>query len=179
MFQFKLNFYCTLYFIYLQLIVYRSEYSSTPLVDDEIDFDLPNNYRSSSIQSFTPPFPTTDFTDNITVVKSSPNQSRYTINIKETNGYLKFISKFEYIYLLCNKSYFFLQRYAIVKKDAPPRPPPPARRKRLSSKSISEQPFSHRSYSFDSSLPERPSRNYNIILPQRPPRRGSSNSLNK
>lgn len=75
-------------------------------------------------------------------------------------------------------NFFYIQRYATVKKDAPPRPPPPSRRKRLS-KSVSEQPFSHRSNSFDSSMPERPSRNYNIILPQRPPRRGSSNSLNK
>lgn len=67
-----------------------------------------------------------------------------------------------------------------MKKDTMNRPPAPARRRKRSSKSIGESNLNENNMKpnlKDSPYPERPTRNYNIIVPSRPPRRASSSSL--
>lgn len=66
---------------------------------------------------------------------------------------------------------FYLVRYAVIKKDPPPRPPAPQPRRSKSTRSH-ERPFNTMPHlKADEPRPERPARNYSTIIPDRPPRK--------
>ncbi|XP_031640007.1 uncharacterized protein LOC116351986 isoform X2 [Contarinia nasturtii] len=143
-----------------EVLVYRSEPSFTVPIDEQADasFIVKPRRKNRSISSKSDPAPENQevqFDGETEILeKYSPNNSRYTIDIKETNG------------------------YATVKKEPPARPPAPTRRKR-STKSLGDtlQADSSRAMFKDSPFPERQKRSFNISAPARPPRRGSSSSL--
>ncbi|XP_055321149.1 uncharacterized protein LOC129577686 isoform X3 [Sitodiplosis mosellana] len=142
-----------------EVLVYRSEPSFTVPIDEPSDTHfivkpVRKNRSISSKSDLAPDNQEPLDREPETIEKYSPSNSRYTIDIKETNG------------------------YATVKKDPPARPPAPARRHKRSTKSHggdSLQPDTSRSIFKDSPFPERQKRSFNA--PSRPPRRGSSSSL--
>lgn len=78
-----------LYFhTHLQTTIYRTEYSyGTPRNIEDVEVVRPpRKSRSPSLQSFSNA--ATNEIEEFIVEKTSPNQSRYTINIKETNGFV-------------------------------------------------------------------------------------------
>lgn len=108
--------------------------------------------------------------------------SKYIVDMKDNNGFDPMIlTNFRY-----NLIFYYIGRYAVVRKDPPPRPPAPVR-KRGSNRSGDRQQFATMPHlrkerdtidtAIELDLPERPIRNYSTIGPTRPPRRTSIISL--